>query len=89
MTPLLLIAGAEPPDVGCVPFGTISVPFGTPRPRPCARRPRVRPETWASIAAAISRQHSILAETEPTSPRIRPSLQRIAWLDRKPGMEAA
>jgi hypothetical protein len=48
------------------------------------KRRRISPDTWASIAAAISRQHATLKEDRPDSPRISPSLARVAWLERDP-----
>ena len=38
--------------------------------------------------AAPMLQPQLLAELAPGSPRIRPTLARIAWLQREPGMVA-
>lgn len=45
------------------------------------RRRRIRPETWSSINAAIVRERATLAAVAPNSPRIRPTLQRLRWLE--------
>jgi hypothetical protein len=56
-----------------------------------ARQRRHRPisiATWSAIAAAISRERGFLEELEPHSPRIRPTLALVVWLNREPGMAA-
>jgi hypothetical protein len=52
----------------------------TPRPRR-----RIRPEIWSSINAAIVRQHQALP---PDSPRIKPTLPTLRWLERAVGTAA-
>jgi hypothetical protein len=56
------------------------------RPHVASSKPRrrIRPETWSSINAAIVRQHQALPAD---SPRIKPSLPRLRWLER--AVEAA
>jgi hypothetical protein len=65
--------------------GEIELPaFLLPRRKQAAAakpRRRIRPETWSSINAAIVRQHQTLAAVQPNSPRIRPSLPRLRWLE--------
>ena len=57
--------------------------------RALRKRRHIGPETWSAVAAFMSRERSLLAEVVPNSVRIRPSLVRIAWLDREPGMAVA
>ena len=52
------------------------------------KRRHIGPETWSAVAAVISRERSLLAELAPNSVRIRPTLARITWLEREPGMAA-
>jgi hypothetical protein len=39
---------------------------------------------WQSYGGALAREYACLAEVEPNSPRIRPTLAPVAWLDREP-----
>jgi len=48
-------------------------------------RRRIRPEAWSSINAAIVRQHQGLP---PDSPRVRPTLPRLRWLELAVGTAA-
>jgi hypothetical protein len=50
------------------------------------RRRQVGAATWSSIAAAISREQFFLVLHEPLSPRIRPSVAKLKWMQREPGM---
>lgn len=61
------------------------LPPDTLPPRLRKRRRRIGRNTWASIAAAIVRQHGVLPEN---SPRRRPTLARVRFLERPIG-EAA
>jgi hypothetical protein len=38
------------------------------------KRRRIRPESWASLNAAIVKEHRTLALLKPDSPRVRPTL---------------
>jgi hypothetical protein len=51
-----------------------------PRRRPISRkrRRRISRETWAALRAAISHQHESLP---PDSPRIRPTLPHLRWME--------
>jgi hypothetical protein len=40
--------------------------------------------SWNSLAAFQSREHRLLIERRPDSPRTKPSLARLAWGDREP-----
>jgi len=53
------------------------------------KRRHISAATWSAVAAFMSRERSRLAEVAPNSVRIRPSLARITWLDREPGMAVA
>jgi hypothetical protein len=44
-------------------------------------RRRIRPETWSSLNAAVAREHQALTATQPNSPRIRPTLAPLRWLE--------
>jgi hypothetical protein len=48
------------------------------------KRRRISSDIWASIAAAISRDHSCISEANPKSPRIVPTVPNITWLGREP-----
>jgi hypothetical protein len=48
------------------------------------KRRRYRRESWNSLAAFMSREKSLLAEERPSSPRAKPTLARLAWLNREP-----
>jgi hypothetical protein len=45
------------------------------------KRRRYRPESLASLAAFMSREKSVLAE-RPATPRTKPSLAKLHFLDR-------
>jgi hypothetical protein len=57
--------------------------FGISRQRRPAQAPtakplrRIRPESWASLNAAIVKEHRTLALLKPDSPRIKPSLPKL------------
>jgi hypothetical protein len=38
---------------------------------------RIRPESWASLNAAIAKEQRALALLKPDSPRVRPTLARL------------
>jgi hypothetical protein len=56
------------------------VDIPAPRARRCRRR-KIGPETWSAVAAFISREGTVLQATSPGSPRIRPTLPRIRFLE--------
>jgi hypothetical protein len=45
------------------------------------KRRRISADSWASLSAAIARQHNAVAEVDPKSPRIVPTLQKLRFLD--------
>jgi hypothetical protein len=64
------------------------------RPRsvkPPARRRRITRYSWASISAAILHERGALVANCPASPRVRPTLPRLAFLERAgaPGRTAS
>jgi hypothetical protein len=72
---------AERPVNGQVDPAEIELPAFLPRrPKQATSsklRRRIRPETWSSINAAISRQHQTLAAVAPDSPGVRPTLPKL------------
>ena len=78
------------PAVNSVDPVEIELPRFLPLRRPAQAaagskpRRRIRPEAWSSLNAAIVRQHQALPAD---SPRIKPSLPRLRWLER--AVEAA
>jgi hypothetical protein len=43
------------------------------------RRRRISPEVWGTVRARIAREHDALPAD---SPRVRPTLPRLRWLER-------
>jgi hypothetical protein len=80
---------AERPVNGQVDTVEVEIPAFLPR-RPAQAasskpRRRIRSETWSSISAAIVRQHQALP---PNSPRLKPTLPRLRWLEPAVGTAA-
>jgi hypothetical protein len=57
--------------------------------RPELRKAAVAPrrlsaDQWHTLGSAVVRQHTVLAETDPKGPRIKPSLPRVSVLEPEP-----
>jgi hypothetical protein len=73
------------------PAGEIEFPAFLPR-RPlrapsCKPRRRLTSEAWGRINAAVARERQSLLALCPDSPRVRPTLAHLHWLER--AIEAA
>jgi hypothetical protein len=70
-------------------LGQTNRPVNPSRPKPCNRRRRpISVARWSSFSAFCSRERAILLAVNPDSPRVRPSVARVRFLERPLG-EAA
>jgi hypothetical protein len=72
--------------VNAVGRGDVGTVIRRPKPTTCRRRRWIGLATWSAVGAFISRERSCLMETAPDSPRIRPTLPRLHWMEPEPGM---